>query len=85
MKQFVKEGPSEANLAKGKEFFLKNHRESLRENSYWATTLKTWLDTSADFEQTLQGITAEDARQSIEQLLQPANHAEVIMVGVDNK
>ena len=89
VKQFVKEGPSEANLAKGKEFFLKNHRESLRENSYWATTLKTWLDTSADFsadfEQTLQGITAEDARQSIEQLLQPANHAEVIMVGVDNK
>lgn len=84
--QFVAEGPSAENLAKGKEFFLKNHNENLRENSYWATALETYLDTkvdiTCDFEQTLQSITADDARRAIEQLLEQQNHTEVIMVGV---
>lgn len=85
--QFVTEGPSAENLAKGKEYFLKNHNENLRENSYWATALETYLDTKVDitrdFEQTLQGITADDARRAIEQLMKQKNHTEVIMVGVE--
>lgn len=84
--QFITEGPSAENLAKGKEYFLKNHNENLRENSYWANALETYLNTKVDitrdFEQTLQGITSDDARRSIEQLMKPQNHTEVIMVGV---
>lgn len=73
--QFVTDGPSAENLAKGKEYFLKNHNENLRENSYWATALETYLDTKVD-------ITTDDARRSIEQLMKQKNHTEVIMVGV---
>lgn len=84
--QFVTDGPSAENLAKGKEYFLKNHNENLRENSYWATALETYLDTKVDitldFEPTLQSITTDDARRSIEQLMKQKNHTEVIMVGV---
>ena len=85
VKQFVLDGPSAENLAKGKEYFLKNHNENLRENNYWANAFETYLDTkvdiSADFEQTLQSITAEDTRSSIEQMLKQKNHTEVILVG----
>lgn len=84
--QFVAEGPSAENIAKGKEYFLKNHIENLRENSYWANALETYLDTKVDitrdFEQTLQRITVNDARLAIEQLMKQNNHTEVIMVGV---
>lgn len=85
--QFITEGPSAENLAKGKEYFLKNHNENLRENKYWATALETYLDTKVDitrdFEQTMQSITYDDARRAIEQLMKQKNHTEVIMVGVE--
>lgn len=84
--QFVTDGPSAENLAKGKEYFLKNHNENLRENKYWADALETYLNTNVDitrnFEQTLQSITTDDARCSIELLMKQKNHIEVIMVGV---
>lgn len=84
--QFVADGPSAENLAKGKEYLLKNHNENLRENKYWATALETYLNTKVDishnFEQTLQGITTDDARRAIEQLMKQKNHTEVIMVGL---
>ena len=83
--RFIAEGPSEENLAKGKEFILKNHKENLNENSYWATEFKTWLDTKVDltkdFEATLNSITTEDCRRSIDDLLKQHAHSEIIMVG----
>ena len=89
VKQFVAEGPSKENLEKGKEFFLKNYKENLRENKYWATTFKNYLDTNldfaTDFEQTIQSITADDARRAVEQLMTQNNHAEIIMEGIENK
>ena len=87
--QFTTEGPSEENLAKGKEFILKNHKENLRENAYWAGVIDNYLeckqDFSENFEEVLQGITTEDARKIVEQLLKQKNHDEIIMVGVENK
>jgi len=83
--QFVAEGPSEENLAKGKEYILKNHKENLRENSYWATAFETYLDTkvdiSQDFEAVLQSITAEDTRRAIVDLMAGKAHSEIIMIG----
>jgi zinc protease len=87
--KFVTEGPSEENLTKGKEYFLKNHREDLRENSYWASAMSTLLDTKTDltrdYESVLQSITREDTRRIIQQLMKQQNHSEVIMVGVERE
>ena len=84
---FVKEGPSEENMSKGKEFMLKNYKESLRENAYWLNAMKTLLYTNVDFisdyEKVLQSITKEDARSIIEQVMKQGNHSEIIMVGVE--
>ena len=84
---FVKEGPSEENMSKGKEFMLKNYKESLRENAYWLNAMKTLLytdvDLISDYEKVLQSITKEDARSIIEQVMNQGNHSEIIMVGVE--
>ena len=82
---FTANGPSEENLAKGKEFYLKEHGENLRENHYWAQALGILLDTKVDitanYEDVLKSITADDARKAVEAMLKQNNHSEVIMVG----
>lgn len=82
---FTANGPSEENLAKGKEFYLKEHGENLRENHYWAQALGILLDTKVDitanYEDVLKSITADDARKAVNAMLKQNNHSEVIMVG----
>ena len=83
--QMAKEGPSEENLQKGKEFMLKNHQEQLRENSYWQSAMEnllaTRVDITLDYEKVLNSITVEDARRTLETLVGAKNHAEIIMIG----
>ncbi|MGN1216079.1 MAG: M16 family metallopeptidase, partial [Candidatus Cryptobacteroides sp.] len=82
---FAENGPSEENLAKGKEFYQKKHQENLRENSYWsevfANYLETGVDMTRDFDSVLDGITAKDVRKIMSKMLAANNHSEVIMVG----
>lgn len=82
---FTVNGPSEENLAKGKEFYLKEHGENLRENYYWAQALGILLDTKVDitanYEDVLKSITTDDARKAVNAMLKQNNHSEVIMVG----
>ena len=85
--EFVAKGPSEENLAKGKEFLLKNYRESIRENAYWLNAMKTMLytdvDLVSDYEKELQSVTKEDARRIVEQVMKQGNHSEIIMIGME--
>ncbi|MGN0202759.1 MAG: M16 family metallopeptidase [Candidatus Cryptobacteroides sp.] len=82
---FAANGPSETDLAKGKEFYLKKHNENLRENSYWtevfANYLETKVDLTKDYESILEGITVKDVRKVLSAMLSQGNHSEVIMVG----
>ena len=84
--KFAAEGPSDENLAKGKEFFLKEYKEGLRENTYWAEAMETMLDAKVDmtlnYEQVLQSITRDDVRNILTQLLKQNNYSEIIMKGV---
>jgi zinc protease len=63
--QVATEGPSEENLAKVKEFMLKKHAESVKENT--------------EYEQTLNAITTADVQQFIKALLDQKNRIEVSM------
>ena len=84
--KFVAEGPTDEHLAKAKEFFLKNWKESVRENSYWSETLTEYLDCATDrdtdYEKTLESITTDDVRKVFESIVKENNSSEVIMKGV---
>ena len=83
--QFAEEGPSEENLAKVKEVTLKRYQESLRDNGYWTSQLIHWIDSGkdnvTDFEQTVNGITAEDVRLAVKNLIAQGNDIEIVMSG----
>ena len=83
--QFVKEGPSDENLSKGKEYFLKNYKENLTENEYWGDELNEYLATGVDmvtnYEAVINSITKEDVRKALADVLAKGNHSEIIMVG----
>lgn len=83
---FAKNGPSQENLDKAKEFFLKNYQESLRENSFWTSTLIEYLDsgidTCTDFEKVVNGLDIKTVRKVFNSIYKQGNHAEVIMKGV---
>lgn len=83
---FVKEGPSETNMAKVKEYMLKKHIENLHENSYFSKMMKEYLisgtDLCSDYEKTLKSITSDDVRLVIGNLLKQGNSTKVVMAGV---
>ena len=83
---FSENGPSEANIAKVKDYMHKKHQENLRENRFWSSTLKDYLkygvDYDTDYEEVLDSITAEDIRAAIADLLAEKNQLRVIMYGI---
>jgi len=86
LQDFAANGPSEENMAKIKEYKTKKHAENLKENSYYASLLKEYLETGndyfADYEQVLDSITAEDVRAALAKLLKQGNHKTIVMSGV---
>lgn len=83
--KFAAQGPSQENLTKGKEYIMKNHMESLNENSYYESALRQYLDNKIDvhtaFDQVLGSITAEDVRTAFKDMLSQGHFSKVIMVG----
>ena len=79
------QGPSEENLAKSKEYLLKNYRATLQENASLSEAMKIWLDSRVDiltdYEKVLDGISAQECRKVFANMLSAGNHEEVIMVG----
>ena len=83
---FSKNGSTEENLAKVKEYMVKNHQEGLRENSYWQSVLLEYLMTGVDihteWEKTLESITMNDVSKAISNTLKQKNSVKLIMKGV---
>ena len=83
--EFTQNGPSETNMAKVKDYMHKKHQENLRENRFYSSTLKDYLeygvDYYTDYDQVLDSITAEEVRAAIASLLGQKNQTRVIMYG----
>ena len=83
--EFVQNGPSEANMAKVKDYMHKKYHESLRENSFFSGSLKEYLkygvDGITDYEAVLDSITREDVANAIRSILGQKNLTRVIMYG----
>ncbi|MBQ0025255.1 MAG: insulinase family protein [Bacteroidales bacterium] len=83
---FVQNGPSEASLSKAKEYFIKNYKENLRENSYWSGVISDYIlsgaDNDTEYEAILNGLDSETVRKVFASIFNQNNHSEVIMHGV---
>ncbi len=86
VKEFIEKGPSEENLAKARDYLLKNYDENIRENSYWTSSLIEYLNNGVDliseYKHVVESITVEDCRKAIADICNQGNHALVVMNGV---
>lgn len=84
-----KNGPTEANLNKVKEYMLKKHTEDLKENGYWMGVIDEFLYTGVnqmnDYEKIVNGITVKDIQKFANDLFKQKNEVEVSMVSPEEK
>jgi zinc protease len=86
---FIKNGPSEVNLNKVKEYMLKKHDEDLKENGYWLATLDeyyyTGVDRTKDYKSIVNNLTAADLKEFVSKLLGQGNRIEVDMISPEKE
>lgn len=85
----IKTGPSETNLKKVKEYMLKKHTETLKENDYWIEAISehffTGMDRKLDYEKLVKSVTVKDIQGFAGELFNQKNEIEVSMISPDNK
>jgi zinc protease len=71
-------------LAKTKEYMLKQIDVDAKTNGYWVNTITTFkdygLDMYTDYKKTVEALTTDSVRDFLNQLLKSGNHAEIIML-----
>jgi zinc protease len=81
---FTKDGPSETNLNKVKEYLLKKHEEDLKENNYWLSTIDeyyyTGVDRTKDYKSIVTNLTPASLKAFAAGLLSQGNQIEVDMI-----
>ena len=83
LEKMATEGPSQTDLDKVKAYELKVYNQVLEMNNYWELVLYNDLyngnDIDTDFRKIVEGMTVEDVRQILKQLLDQKNRIEVTM------
>ena len=83
--EFCKTGPSEVILAKVKEYLLKNYDENQRNNSYFSSVLREYIESGIDadtqYRKTVESITSADVAKAVKKLIKQGNFKTVIMSG----
>ncbi|MDR3180988.1 MAG: insulinase family protein [Prevotellaceae bacterium] len=89
LQKIAKDGPSEVNLNKVKEYMLKKHTENLRDNGYWLGVLSDYsfygINRLVNYEKIVSGVTVADMQKFTNGLLSQNNNAEVVMTGVEKE
>ncbi len=84
LEEIAKNGPSQTELDKVKEFMYKKHEEDLKENGYWLGLLDEYYFTGVDmadgYNDLLEKITVRDLQQLMVELLSQNNRVEVVMI-----
>ncbi len=82
-KKLINEGPTEVDLNKAKEYFLKNRQEKLRENRFWSSAIKEYynnnVDIITDYENFVKKLNVKDVQKAAKSLFKEANMLEIIM------
>lgn len=83
VREMTEKGPSAENLDKIKQYMLRSHQENLKKNAYWLNNL--YLRTRYDmnyvdgYDETVEGITAEDVRALAETVFGSGNRIAIGM------
>ena len=83
LEKMATEGPSDDYMQKIREYMVRSHAESLKDNSYWMSQLiartREKKDYVTRFDKVLQGITADDVRAFAAKIFHGGNRAVVGM------
>ena len=83
LEKMAKNGPSEEQMQKVKEYMLKKYKDNQKENSYWMNNLMEMLytgqDMTKDYEALVSGLTAQDVAAFAKALLDQNNKLTVVM------
>jgi zinc protease len=89
LRKIAKDGPTEVNLNKVKEYMLKKHTEDLRDNNYWLGVLSDHsfygINRLTNYEKIVSGVTIADIQKFTNDLLSQNNNTEVVMTGVEKE
>lgn len=84
-----KNGPTEANLNKVKEYMLKKQAEELKENGYWLGAIDEYLFSGTDevngYEKVVNSITVKDVQKFADSLFKQKNEVEVSMISPEEE
>ena len=83
LKKAAANGPKEEHLKKVKEAMVKQHAESVKENSYWLGVINEYywrgVDNNANYEEIVNSITTKDVKKFAKKLLKQGNLIEITM------
>ncbi|MBR6286577.1 MAG: insulinase family protein [Bacteroidaceae bacterium] len=83
LNKIVAEGVKQEDLDKSKEYILKNHKESLKSNSYWSSVIMSQymhdLDQMTNFEEIVNKISVFDVKLFIEDMLKNGDRVNFTM------
>lgn len=83
IKNIVDNGPTEIDLQKAKEYFLKQRPEDMKENNWWNNTLSDYyfynLDYLTGFDEKVKALSVKSVHDYAKKLLSQGNIIEVIM------
>lgn len=84
IEKIIKDGPTEVDLQKAKEFFLKQRQEDLKENTWWYNTPLTEfyfnkVDLVNGYEERVKGLTVKAIKDYAAKTLNQGNTIDVVM------
>lgn len=83
VENIVNNGPKAEDLQKVKEYMLRSHEESLKQNGYWLNEMVNYVlygdDNDAIYIDTVNSITAADIQEMARQIFKSGNRIEVGM------
>ena len=87
LQKMAKEGPTDEQMQKIKEYMLKKYKDAQKENSYWLNNLNTYfysgIDTTDGYEDLINNMTAKDVKELLAKLLKQKNEIRVVMTAPD--
>lgn len=83
LKKIIDEGPTEEDLKKAREYFLKTRAERLRENRFWASVIRDYytndIDVLSNYEELVRNLNTKTVQKAAKEFFKDANMLEVVM------